>query len=531
MASNSTEEGLFNKPATLPVPNSTESFWHSEPSQLLLNHRTTSDLPDKADVVIIGSGITGTSAAHHLATQSKLGIVLLEAREACWGATGRNGGHCQPLLYDRPVEVGRFELNTYNIIKEMMTNQNAEDGTPISCEYHAQPGCRAFYEEKLMDAAEEDVAALKNEAPDLGELVRVVRDPKELAKLRLSEAVGAIVSQPASRLWPYKLVCGLLEPLVREQKINLQTNTPVTGLKALVEDTSGDGKYHWVLATDRGSIKARHVILATNAYTSHLLPSFSDLIVPCRGQMSALIPPASSRRLETSFGFIGIRTGNAQKGDPKQGNPNHDDYLIQRSSERTIDGVEGRRHLMFGGGGGAGNIPFLGSCDDSVVDPDVARYLRSTLLQALTLEERESVQSSAELVAAREWTGVMGYSRDNLPFVGSIPSDYCPGGKGSLRSSCSNLWIAAGYTGHGMPNGLLCGRAVVDMILTVGQGKSVWEASDGVVENGYRLPRSYLVTDQRIRRARKLPTVAQADEMGWMGFGQQYGPADPSLKL
>jgi hypothetical protein len=76
--------------ASLPVSNSTSSFWHREPSKVLLGHRTTSTLPTSTDVVIIGSGITGTFAAHFLHEQdASKDILMLEAREACWGATGR----------------------------------------------------------------------------------------------------------------------------------------------------------------------------------------------------------------------------------------------------------------------------------------------------------------------------------------------------------------------------------------------------------------------------------------------------------
>lgn len=88
-----------HKPAGLPVPNSSSSFWHSEPNQFLLGHRTTPELPAEADIVIVGSGITGTSAARFLAEDDRAkgkSIVLLEAREACWGATGRNGGKHKP---------------------------------------------------------------------------------------------------------------------------------------------------------------------------------------------------------------------------------------------------------------------------------------------------------------------------------------------------------------------------------------------------------------------------------------------------
>lgn len=78
--------------ASLPTPHSTTSFWHSEPSKVLLGHRTTTALPTEADVIIIGSGISGASAVHFLredAAGKDLNIVMLEAREACWGATGR----------------------------------------------------------------------------------------------------------------------------------------------------------------------------------------------------------------------------------------------------------------------------------------------------------------------------------------------------------------------------------------------------------------------------------------------------------
>jgi NADPH-dependent 2,4-dienoyl-CoA reductase/sulfur reductase-like enzyme len=81
---------LVDGQAGLPVANSTRSYWHKEPSERLLGHRTTDELPSHADVVIVGSGITGAIAAHTLKQRRpELKVVMLEAREACWGATGR----------------------------------------------------------------------------------------------------------------------------------------------------------------------------------------------------------------------------------------------------------------------------------------------------------------------------------------------------------------------------------------------------------------------------------------------------------
>lgn len=84
-----------------PIPKhdgTTASFWLQTPHPELRNLRSAT-LPTRTDVVVIGSGITATSVVRTLlttisATESKLRIVLLEARDICSGATGRNGGHC-----------------------------------------------------------------------------------------------------------------------------------------------------------------------------------------------------------------------------------------------------------------------------------------------------------------------------------------------------------------------------------------------------------------------------------------------------
>ena len=84
-----------NSLAGLPVNNPSQSYWLTEPPEILPGHRTTKDLPQAADVVIIGSGITGAFAAHCLKEKaSNLNIVMLEAREACSGATGRVSSSC-----------------------------------------------------------------------------------------------------------------------------------------------------------------------------------------------------------------------------------------------------------------------------------------------------------------------------------------------------------------------------------------------------------------------------------------------------
>lgn len=87
-----------------PVDNPTVPYWMQNPPFPEICD-VQGDLPEEADVVIIGSGITGAAAAKtvlelssSLSTKTELKVVVLEARQLCSGATARNGGHikCAP---------------------------------------------------------------------------------------------------------------------------------------------------------------------------------------------------------------------------------------------------------------------------------------------------------------------------------------------------------------------------------------------------------------------------------------------------
>lgn len=85
--------------AGLPIEEGrTESFWLKEPHPTAAQAQSGA-LPEKVDVAIIGSGITGLSVAWTILQTAKQrdcslpSVVILEARDACSGATGRNGGH------------------------------------------------------------------------------------------------------------------------------------------------------------------------------------------------------------------------------------------------------------------------------------------------------------------------------------------------------------------------------------------------------------------------------------------------------
>ncbi|KAK3327977.1 FAD dependent oxidoreductase [Cercophora scortea] len=502
--------------AGFPSLNATKPYWLKEPSPILLSHRTTPELPATADVVVVGSGITGAFASYFLKNSwaKDERVVMLEAREACSGATGRNGGHCQPQVYASVPAVAEFELQTFRFLRDLVKD-NA-----IPCDWVSLTGVHAFLTQDIFDLAVMAVEDLEKHHPSLAEQVEVVfpspgavlspAQKENLAALRVPSVKGAIVQKSAASLWPYKLVTWVLEGLLESfagKGFNLQTNTPVTALHKM----ESGSEYPWLLKTHRGSIAAKKVLLATNGYTSNLLPEFRDLIVPVRGQVSALLPPSPPGKtmgqkrsisedpvkLQHSYGIVA--------NNPTGGS--RDDYLVQR----PLPGGE----LIFGGGRSQARGLAIGEWRDDKIEESVARFLRGNLsppldLQPQTeeewlpgLDDEEAGESGnaverEELSASFEWTGVMGFSRDHHAWVGHVPENLGGGGRDG------GLYICAGYSGHGMPTAALSARAVVEQM-------------GGAVEGfGVTLPKELVLSGDRVRRTREeVDTIQQQGEKGW----------------
>ena len=97
----------------IPVPNPTSSFWLQNPPFPELVDKQSKTLPKTADIVIIGSGITGASVARLILSECasmgiKRRVVMVEARQTCSGATGRNGGHMKCSPYESFSEAKEY---------------------------------------------------------------------------------------------------------------------------------------------------------------------------------------------------------------------------------------------------------------------------------------------------------------------------------------------------------------------------------------------------------------------------------------
>lgn len=120
-----------SSPPSLPVPAPTRSYWLDDPPFPKLCD-IQSELPEESDVVIIGSGITGSAVAKSLLELSgELRVVVCEARELCSGATGRNGGHIKATPYEvlamfrtkmgpeKAAKLARFQRSHLEILKQV----------------------------------------------------------------------------------------------------------------------------------------------------------------------------------------------------------------------------------------------------------------------------------------------------------------------------------------------------------------------------------------------------------------------------
>ncbi|KAJ4856906.1 FAD dependent oxidoreductase domain-containing protein [Trichoderma breve] len=467
-------QASIDRPSGLPVDNPSKSYWLSEPSEVLLGHRTTKDLPQTADVLIIGSGITGGFAAHFLKEKApSLNVVMLEAIEACWGATGRNGGHCQLGYYVSPPHIAAFEHRTYCFLKEFLELHS------IPCDWRTATGVHGFYSPELFISVKKTITKIQGKYPDIGANIAVVTKESPSCLLQ-----GAVMQANSASLWPYKLVAFVLERLLAASGFNLQTKTPVTSLKR-AETSARKSSSHrdadeaasrgWTAHTTRGDISARHVFLATNAHISHLLPQFANIIVPVKGQVSSLKPSPSAQPAEDPLDI----------------------------GHTPPPGAE----LIYGGGRIHAKDHGLGVWDDSTIDEPVARYLKYELSSLMDLSIREQGNSQGEygvhaskpdIEPTFEWSGIMGFSRDGWPWVGPVP-ETAGGGDG--------LWLCAGYSGGGMPNATLCAKAVVDMMTPGHEGEDE-------VAGRIHLPPEYLLTEDRLEKARACETVAEGDKRG-----------------
>ncbi|KAI6032375.1 hypothetical protein BKA83DRAFT_682572 [Pisolithus microcarpus] len=379
----------LRQPAKLPSANPTRSFWtHSSPdANPLAREGSHGPLTTDADICIIGSGISGISVAYHIA-------------EAVGNQT----------ILDAPLRVVILEA------RDFCPWRNGGHLTPHTFYSFAVRQNQFGTDEAIRSSALEERTASSlvniierngwSEKVDLvsgGNVCLFFTEDEERGTRTDFECINVDDVQWLTRDAVENLVTLLYQHAKQRTSehfdLKLHTRTPVTSItRSSSEDSNAGSTY--ILSTPRGSISCSRIVHATNAYASHLLPSLAG--------------PSGQAPTKTN-GWI------ANRGC---------EYWFPQTPL-----------VILGGGREASGPQFeLYVDDDSSINPVVGKELRKFL--PAVFEGKPEHGNEPEM----EWTGIMGYTATGDPFVGPV-FNFSTGQKEDYEGQ----YIAAGYTGHGMP--------------------------------------------------------------------------------
>lgn len=375
----------------------------------------------RADVAVIGGGFTGLSAAYHvLKSQPGAKVIVFEAERVGYGASTRNTGMLTPGVgQSLDSLVRRFgaatarkmyqtSLQAVKYVDELTSREQIDAGVRMTGQLivaQSRQGRRRLANQ-LATLQSLDLPCERMSDAILGDRLNICTD----APGGDSQGPAALRLPVAGLLHPGRLVQGLKDAIER------RGGRIVEGAKVV---SLSQGKPIATLA-DGHQIEAGHIVLASNGYDRTL------------GIQRGRVIPLHLRLLLTE--------------------PLSTEQLAQLNWSGREGAIDSRRvfnyfrlteenRLLFGGG--RPRYRFGGRTEDLEASaPDVA---------ALTQAYRRLFPALADLPVARSWTGVIGFTLDNLPVVGHLPNH-------------RRVIYAGGWCGHGIALSISSGRWVQRLI-------------------------------------------------------------------
>ena len=361
-----------------------------------------------ADVVIVGGGFTGLSAAYHIRQRfPDKKIVILEGACCGYGASGRNGGFCvgNALLdWEQPdpeIRMGSMEVSYYglNFVKQMISEYG------IDCDLEENGMLTVALDDKQIEELEEYRDALSSFGLESSilhgeELEQEIKSPLFVAGL--SQPQGAILN-------PAKLVRGMKQ-IVEQNDIEIFERTVVTRITP--------GVVHNV-DTELGEIRAPILVLAVNAY-AHNLGFFQNRVFPV-SVYQIVTEPLSESQWE-SIGW-GKRQGLS------------DERIMYSYSIPTADG----RILM----GGRDYTYYHNDAISSGNDKTVTKLVRDNLFSFFPQLEGLQIEHT--------WGGTNAFTIGKVPAAG-VMGDH------------KNIFYGFGIS-EGVPTTQTFGRIIADLMV------------------------------------------------------------------
>ena len=371
--------------------------------------RIDASLPKTADVVIVGSGYTGLNAAIETARAGRSTLVL-DAEAPGWGCSTRNGGQISTSVKPSLGKLSaKFGLNRARAIRgegeaalDWIETRVSDEG--IDCDFHRSGRFHAAHSAQSYEQLMRDAERLKAEE---GIETQPVSRQDQRSELGTDVYHGGLIFPRHSALDPVRYHRGLLSCAT-------DAGATVIGHCAATDIRTIHGGHE--VTTEKGVVRARDVIVATNGYTGRLTPWLQRRVIPIGSYVIAtepLAPDLIDRLFPT--GRIASDTCKVV-------------YYYRTSPDR--------RRILFGGRVSAGET------DPALSGPrlyqDMCRIfpdLRGTRI-------------------SHSWMGTVAYTFDELAHTGTHEGvHYAMGYCGSGVSMASYLGMRAGQKVLGLKDG------------------------------------------------------------------------------
>jgi len=232
------------------------------------------EMPLECEVVVVGAGLTGCSAALTLA-RAGTNVVVLDARRPGYGASTRNGGMIGGGYRLSPEEMdARFgEETSQRLLIESHIDSLAfaserikQEG--IDCDFNVYGRFRGQWNDAEYDATAKALESLRKRVP-----VQIDMVPKDQQRREIGSDFysGGMLIHDHGGVHPAKYLNGMLDAAVGAGAA-VFGDTPVTAVTR-----SGSG---FMAKTAKGTIRAAQVLMATNGYTTRDFPALKRRIIP-----------------------------------------------------------------------------------------------------------------------------------------------------------------------------------------------------------------------------------------------------------
>ncbi|KAL4793719.1 FAD dependent oxidoreductase [Aspergillus venezuelensis] len=466
----------------LPEPFGNRPFSHGEYDLEQIEKVRSPQLPESASFVIIGSGITGCSVAHTLLHNEAFkdkNVVVLEARELASGATGHSAGQLATASFkdwadiakveDKKTakEVAEFSYENLRRLDKLVNQQPAL--VKEYTKFKRLTMITNLLTQEIRAQSEPLELAFRQSCDELGDLWQY-KDAEYAEDSYWFRKTQGVLEGPGASLQPGKLVAGIFKDLLAKFpfRLRIETRTPVK----TVEDNTESTSHPCLVITDRGPIKASHIIYCVNGWTSHLLPHLKGSIFPIPGTVTkydlSIAPPNVSNKYTwtmVNLPSVDVKTNVIDTGR---------DSITQELDTNDFSVRGELLHLR-------GVVPKpMTNVDSTNVSYRKHHTIMKSAFSAEKLAASDQVSSSddsspSEPTVKARWTSLMAFTPDLFPLVGCLPAEVTDRKEGGE-------WIAAGCDGNGLDKCWLMGEAIVNMI-----------------KNGdASIPSCYLTTDDRL---------------------------------